>query len=66
MLNAAWTLAIAYNLHLVGAVLMTEQVQGIADLIVFQYDLPPAHLADELQELAVLHLGICVLTQHIS
>lgn len=38
-------------------------MQGLAIhyLIIFQNDLSPAHLADELQELAVLHFRIGIL-----
>ena len=35
-------------------------------LIVFQYDLSSAHLANELQELAVLHFGVGISGQHVS
>ena len=37
-----------------------------AYLIIFQDDLTPAHLADELQELAVFHLRVCVIAQQVS
>lgn len=39
--------------------------QQAAHLIIFQDDLPPAHLADELQELAVLHLRVRITAQQI-
>lgn len=35
-------------------------------LIVFQYNLSPAHLTDELQELAVLHFGVSILPQKVG
>ena len=39
---------------------------NIQYLIVFQNDLPSAHLADELQELAVLHFGVSILPQEVG
>ena len=35
-------------------------------LVISQDDLTPTHLADELQELAVLHLRVCITAQQVS